>query len=265
MKRDVTTDEVNAALKAAAEGPLKGIVRYTEDPIVCSDIVGDPHSAIFDASLTKIDGRGIVKFFSWYDNEWGYSRAHGRPARADGRTALRVAVPAFPTLDGAPLDGKRVFVRVDLNVPLKEGVIGDDTRIRAALPTIHELLDRGCTLGAGQPPRPAQGAGRGDDSAARRPSAARLSELLGREVRYLATDGPGAPEQRPSSPSAPRVRSRCSRTPASTRARPRTTPRSRASWPATPTPSSTTPSAPPTGRTPAPRASRACCRRSRAA
>jgi glyceraldehyde 3-phosphate dehydrogenase len=72
MKRDVTKAEVNAALKAAAEGPLKGIVRYTEEPIVSSDIVGDPHSAIFDASLTKTMGR-MLKFFSWYDNEWGYS------------------------------------------------------------------------------------------------------------------------------------------------------------------------------------------------
>ena len=72
MKREVTKAEVNAALKAAADGPLKGIVRYTEDPIVSSDIVGDPHSAIFDASLTKTMGR-MLKFFSWYDNEWGYS------------------------------------------------------------------------------------------------------------------------------------------------------------------------------------------------
>jgi glyceraldehyde 3-phosphate dehydrogenase len=72
MKREVTKAEVNAALKAAAEGPLKGIVRYTEDPIVSSDIVGDPHSAIFDAGLTKTMGR-MLKFFSWYDNEWGYS------------------------------------------------------------------------------------------------------------------------------------------------------------------------------------------------
>lgn len=72
MKRDVTKAEVNAALKAAAEGPLKGIIRYTEEPIVSSDIVGDPHSAIFDASLTKTMGR-MLKFFSWYDNEWGYS------------------------------------------------------------------------------------------------------------------------------------------------------------------------------------------------
>ena len=68
----VTVEQVNAAYKAAAEGPLKGILSYTEDPIVSSDIVGDPHSSIFDAGLTKVIG-SQVKVASWYDNEWGYS------------------------------------------------------------------------------------------------------------------------------------------------------------------------------------------------
>ncbi len=70
--RPVTVAEVNAAYKAAAEGPLKGILKYTEDEIVSSDIVGDPHSSIFDAGLTKVIG-DQVKVASWYDNEWGYS------------------------------------------------------------------------------------------------------------------------------------------------------------------------------------------------
>ena len=70
--RPVTVEEVNAAYKAAAEGPLKGILKYTEDEIVSSDIVGDPHSSIFDAGLTKVIG-DQVKIASWYDNEWGYS------------------------------------------------------------------------------------------------------------------------------------------------------------------------------------------------
>ena len=66
--------EVNAAVKAAAEGPLQGILAYTEDPIVSSDIVGDPHSSIFDAGQTMTIGDGrLVKAVSWYDNEWGYS------------------------------------------------------------------------------------------------------------------------------------------------------------------------------------------------
>jgi glyceraldehyde 3-phosphate dehydrogenase len=70
--RTVTIEEINAAFKAAAEGPLKGILSYTEEPIVSSDIVGDPHSSIFDAGLTKVIG-DQVKIASWYDNEWGYS------------------------------------------------------------------------------------------------------------------------------------------------------------------------------------------------
>jgi glyceraldehyde 3-phosphate dehydrogenase (phosphorylating) len=70
--REVTADEVNAAVKAAAEGDLKGILKYTEDPIVSSDIVTDPHSCIFDAGLTKVLGNQ-VKVVGWYDNEWGYS------------------------------------------------------------------------------------------------------------------------------------------------------------------------------------------------
>jgi glyceraldehyde 3-phosphate dehydrogenase len=68
----VTVEQVNAAYKTAAEGPLKGILKYTEDAIVSSDIVGDPHSSIFDAGLTKVIGNQ-VKVASWYDNEWGYS------------------------------------------------------------------------------------------------------------------------------------------------------------------------------------------------
>ncbi len=69
---NVTVEQVNAAYKAAAEGELKGILKYTEDEIVSSDIVGDPHSSIFDAGLTKVIGN-TVKVASWYDNEWGYS------------------------------------------------------------------------------------------------------------------------------------------------------------------------------------------------
>ncbi len=69
---EVTVDEIKAAYKEAAEGPLKGILMYTEDDIVSSDIVGDPHSSIFDAGLIRVLGNQ-VKLSSWYDNEWGYS------------------------------------------------------------------------------------------------------------------------------------------------------------------------------------------------
>jgi glyceraldehyde 3-phosphate dehydrogenase len=66
-------EEVNAAFKAAAEGDLKGILRYNEDPIVSTDIIGDAHSSIVDAPLTSVLDGTLVKVLSWYDNEWGYS------------------------------------------------------------------------------------------------------------------------------------------------------------------------------------------------
>ena len=72
LKKEVTRDEVNAAIKAAADGPLKGILEYTTDPIVSIDIVGNPHSCIFDSELTSANGT-LVKVIGWYDNETGYS------------------------------------------------------------------------------------------------------------------------------------------------------------------------------------------------
>ena len=72
LGREVTADEVNAAVKAAADGPMKGFLRYSTDPIVSSDIVTDPASCIFDAPLTKVIGNQ-AKVVGWYDNEWGYS------------------------------------------------------------------------------------------------------------------------------------------------------------------------------------------------
>ena len=72
VKKDVTVDSVNAAIKAAADGPMKGVLVYCDEPIVSSDIVNDPASSIFDSLLTMVIGR-TVKVVSWYDNEWGYS------------------------------------------------------------------------------------------------------------------------------------------------------------------------------------------------
>jgi glyceraldehyde 3-phosphate dehydrogenase len=72
VSRETTVEEVNAAMRAAAEGPLKGILRYSEEPIVSADIVTDPASCVFDAPLTKVTGNQ-VKIVGWYDNEWGYS------------------------------------------------------------------------------------------------------------------------------------------------------------------------------------------------
>ncbi len=72
LKREVTKEEINAAMKEAAEGSMKGILEYTEDPIVSVDIIGNSHSCIFDADSTMVNGN-MVKVVGWYDNEWGYS------------------------------------------------------------------------------------------------------------------------------------------------------------------------------------------------
>ena len=73
LNKDVTVEDINSAMKSAAEGALKGILEYTEDPIVSTDIIDNPHSSIFDALSTTVMDGNFVKIMSWYDNEWGYS------------------------------------------------------------------------------------------------------------------------------------------------------------------------------------------------
>ncbi len=73
LEKDTTVEEINSAVKTAANGPLKGILEYTEDPIVSTDIIDNPHSSIFDALSTTVMGGNFIKILSWYDNEWGYS------------------------------------------------------------------------------------------------------------------------------------------------------------------------------------------------
>ncbi len=73
VERPTTKEEINAAFKKAAAGELKGILQYSEEPLVSTDIVGNPHSSIFDSQLTNVSDRTLVKVVSWYDNEWGFS------------------------------------------------------------------------------------------------------------------------------------------------------------------------------------------------
>ena len=73
LKKDTTVDEVNGAFKAAAEGAMKGVLGYTEDPIVSSDIIGQSFSSLIDGASTMVMEGNMVKIVSWYDNEWGYS------------------------------------------------------------------------------------------------------------------------------------------------------------------------------------------------
>jgi glyceraldehyde 3-phosphate dehydrogenase len=73
LEHDTSVEEINAAMKKAAEGPMRNILEYSTDPIVSSDIVGNSYSSIFDAPLTQVIGGGLAKVIAWYDNEWGYS------------------------------------------------------------------------------------------------------------------------------------------------------------------------------------------------
>ncbi|MDF1764913.1 MAG: type I glyceraldehyde-3-phosphate dehydrogenase [Gammaproteobacteria bacterium] len=88
LDREVTVEEINTAMRIAAEGPMKGILSYSTVPIVSSDIIGNSHSSIFDSALTQVMGGNLVKVVSWYDNEWGYSsrveELIGRLAKMDG-------------------------------------------------------------------------------------------------------------------------------------------------------------------------------------
>jgi len=74
VRKPATRDAVNAAMKAAADGPLKGILEYCTEPIVSCDVIGNPHSSVFDALSTNVIDGALVKVLAWYDNEWGFSQ-----------------------------------------------------------------------------------------------------------------------------------------------------------------------------------------------
>ena len=138
--RETSVEEVNAALKAASEsGSLAGIMQYTEDPIVSTDIVKSPFSSIVDSLLTAVIDGTMLKVVAWYDNEWGYSnrlvdlvqrvlqRSGAGEARVlepsstcDSRKRWRVACAGEERWSDLDVQGKRVLVRVDFNVPQLE-------------------------------------------------------------------------------------------------------------------------------------------------
>ena len=73
LEKEVSVESVNACIRTAAEGPMAGVLEYSEDPLVSSDILGNPHSSVFDSGSTMVMDGKMVKVVSWYDNEWGYS------------------------------------------------------------------------------------------------------------------------------------------------------------------------------------------------
>merc|ERR1712048_1226981 len=219
LETPTTYDEIKAEVKRASQEEVKGIVGYTEDQVVSSDFVGETCSTVFDAEAGIMLTPTFVKLVSWYDNEWGYSTRLvdlvGTMAAKDGVevkeegtvyfTARKASSsPEVAEQPGASLNklkvgdldvaGKRVFIRVDFNVPQDKSdpsKITNTQRIDAALPTVKEILAKGAksVVLASHLGRPD---GRVQEKFSMAPVAKVLEEKLGKSVTLL--DGASGPE-----------------------------------------------------------------------
>ena len=148
LKKETTKEEINEAMRVASETTMKGILGYSELPLVSSDYKGCPLSSIVDGLSTMMVGPKMAKVVAWYDNEWGYSNrlvelalfvAEKRPLRSKEHAFMEKK-----TVRDINVKGKKVLVRVDYNVPMNDkGEITDTIRIDATLPTLNYLLDQG--------------------------------------------------------------------------------------------------------------------------
>ena len=264
-KRATSVDEINEAVASAAAGAMAGVLAYSEEPLVSVDFNHRPESSIVDAGQTAVVDGTLGRVLSWYDNEWGFRTGWAMllpiSATCDGAHATLQptarGMTAFRSLDDIEVAGKRVLVRVDLNVPMREGAVGDATRIDRVAPTLKELAERGHESSSRR-----TSAGRRASSWRRCRSARLPSRSPARWGGSRCASCPIAWARKPRRPlrASRRARWRCWRTCASTRARRPTIPSSPMPSRASPISTSTTRSLPGTGPMRPPPLSRSACR-----
>ena len=169
-------------MKDAADGALKGILAYTDEPLVSVDFNHDPHSSTYDATMTKVIDGTLVKVCAWYDNEWGFSNRMLDTTLALVEGALRSAAMSILRMTDLDLRGKRVLIREDLNVPVQDGVVTQRrAHPRVAADDPGARTDAGAARAGDVAPRPARGGRvrRGVLAGAGRAAAVRAARLQG--------------------------------------------------------------------------------------
>ena len=255
-KRATTKDEINEAIKRAAEQQLKGILGYTDPPNVSIDFNHDSAFLGLPPRPDQGHGRHLRARHVLVRQRVGLLEPHGRHRRRHGEAFLRSARMAFRTLDQADVRGKRVLVRVDLNVPMENGRVTDATRIERVAADDQGDRREGRQGHPSRPFRPAEGSRcEGFAEAGRR-----ALRSASRQGRWLSQTTASARSRRRRWRRSRTAMCCFSRTPASTPARRRTTRRSSPNSRSSATSTSTTRSRPPTAPTPRPRDLHACFR-----